>query len=76
MVNGQINYNGAQITEGRYTVDTMASFICNCGYHVNGPNSRSYDQLQDTQAQFSQGVYTAYWTQQTPSCELGNEDML
>ena len=59
--------------EGGYAVDTMASFICNHGYHLNGPNSRTCDQIQDTQVEFSQGVYTAYWTQQTPSCEIGNK---
>ena len=48
---------------GQYPVETTASFTCDSGYKLKGPNSRS------CQA-------TGTWTQRTPDCEQSKELVL
>ena len=53
--NGLVNYTKS-LENGRYPVDTVASFACNSGYYENGTN------LRTCQASLN-------WSGQTPICE-------
>ena len=52
LANGVVDYS-MSAENGRYLVDTVASFSCNSGYYQNGPDSRT----------------SGNWNEQTPTCE-------
>ena len=63
--NGLVIYNASGVTYNNsdfYYVDTMASFICNDGYYLSGPNSS-----------ICQTFGGGYWNQQTSKCIQGDE---
>ena len=58
--NGEISYSASPATNGRYIVNTMASFKCDRGYDSSGSNSSTCQTSLD-------------WNPTTPVCMRGNE---
>ena len=56
--NGRVSYNQESVN-GEYPVGTTASYTCNSGYNLKGPNPRTCQ---------SSGT----WTQGSPYCEQSN----
>ena len=59
--NGQVSYSESPMTGGRYPVNTMATFMCNHGYILDGSQTRTCQPSLE-------------WSQQTPICNRGNEE--
>ena len=59
--NGGISYNQSPVN-GRYPVDTMASFSCHHGYSLTGSSSTTC-------------LISGNWNQQPPICNHGNRNI-
>ena len=59
--NGLVDYSKSAFN-GDYLTDTVASFTCNSGYVLRGPNSRT---CKKSEIHSGTGV----WTGQTSRCE-------
>ena len=57
--NGSVSYARVSVEDGRFPVDTIATFTCNSGYYVYGDLSATCTAL---------GI----WSQQTPTCRGNN----
>ena len=58
LVNGQITYDPL-LLNNQHPLDSVASFECNYGYNITGPNSSTCET-------------SGTWSQQSPMCIQGN----
>ena len=55
-----VSYTPRSVTDGRYRINTVATFQCDDGYYLSGTNSTTCE---------SSGFLIANWSEQTPTCE-------